>query len=115
VRAPVLRKLTPLRATRLRDGTVALTARLSTSSQVHLYATVQPSRLILKRGSRLAVPLGSGTTRRAQALVLAAGGFPLQLRISGRGLAHRAVVRLQLSAVDPWGRRGASTLSFRVP
>jgi hypothetical protein len=95
---------------------VLLVTRLSTSSQSHLYASVQTARpLILKRGSRLAVPLGSGSTRTAQALVLSAGGFPLRLRLAGHGLVRGALVRIRVTAIDPWGRQGAFTVSFRAP
>jgi hypothetical protein len=115
----VLRLVTPAVVKRQRDGTLLLTARVSTSSQAHVnadvLATSGPRPWILKRGSRLAVPLGAGTTRRAQALILQSGAFPLRLRVSSRGLASRSVVRIRLGAIDPWGRTGARTLSFRVP
>jgi lysozyme len=118
-RAPVLRLVTPAVVKRQRDGTLLLTARVSTSSQAHVnadvLATSGPRPWILKRGSRLAVPLGAGTTRRAQALILQSGAFPLRLRLSSRGFASRSVVRIRLGAIDPWGRTGARTLSFRVP
>ncbi len=39
-RAPVIRPLTTLRRTRLRDGSILLVTRLSTSSQAHLYGSV---------------------------------------------------------------------------
>ena len=114
--APVVQRLAPLAVTRQQDGTVVLATRLSTSSQSHLYASIVAGRTtILKRGSRFAVPLGAGTTRTAQALVLAAGAFPVRLRFAGRALAHRALVRIAVTAVDPWGRRGAFTLSFHSP
>jgi GH25 family lysozyme M1 (1,4-beta-N-acetylmuramidase) len=116
---PVLRRLTRLRVTKQRDGSYLLVTRLSTSSQSHVNAAVLQTRgvrpLILKRGSRLAVPLGRGSTRRAQALVMRSGGFPVRLRIASRALHSRSVVRLRVTAIDPWGRRGAFTLSFRVP
>jgi hypothetical protein len=116
---PVLRRLTSLRATRVGHGAVLLSTRLSTSSQAHLYATILRTRgvrpSIVKGGSRLAVPLGRGSTTTAQALVLASGGFPLRLRLSGHGLERHALVRIQVRAIDPWGRRGAFTLSFRAP
>jgi len=115
-RAPVVRRLAPLAVERQRDGTVVLATRLSTSSQAHLYASVVAGRTaILKRGSRFALPLGAGTTRTAQVLVLNAGGFPVRLRFSGKTLAHGALVRLLVTAVDPWGRRGAFTVSFHAP
>jgi lysozyme len=118
-RAPVLRRLTPLRVTRQRDGTVTVATRLSTSSQARIDALVlstagwQP--WILERGSRLAVPLGAGSTRRARAIVLESGSFPAALRFATRSLPHRALVRVRLTATDPWGRSGAFTISFRVP
>ena len=61
------------------------------------------------------MPLGTGATRRAQALILQSGAFPLRLRLSARALAPHSLVRIRLTAIDPWGRTGARTLSFRVP
>ena len=117
-RAPVLRRVASLGVRRRPDGTLFLQTRLSTSSQAHVDATVLPGTArpwILKRGSRLAVPLGAGSTRRAQALVLRSGAFPVRLRLSSHGLASRSLVRIRVTATDPWGRTGAFTLSFRVP
>jgi hypothetical protein len=111
--------MTPLRVSRQRDGTILLVTRLSTSSQAHLYATVLPTRgmqpPILKAGSRFAIPLGGGSTRTVQVLVLNSGGFPVRLRLSGRGVVTRTLVRIRVTAIDPWGRRGAFTVSFRAP
>jgi hypothetical protein len=115
-RAPVVRRQAPLAVTRQRDGTVLLVTRLSTSSQAHLYASlVSGHTLILKRGSRFALPLGTGSTRTAQVLVLNSGGFPVRLRLSGNKLVRGSLVRLQVTAVDPYGRRGVLTVSFRAP
>jgi hypothetical protein len=115
-KAPVIHRLTPLSVTRQRDGTLLLVTRLSTSSQSHLYATVQTARpLILKRGSRFAFPLGAGASRTVQVQVLSAGGFPVRLRLAGHLLAPKTLVRILVTAVDPWGRQGAFTLSFRAP
>ena len=114
--APVLRRLTPLETIRQHDGTVLLVTRLSTSSESHVYASVLTAKpLILKRGSRLSVPLGSGTTRTAQALVYGAGGFPVRLRLAGHTLARGTLVRIRVTAIDPWGRKGAFTVSFHAP
>lgn len=117
--APVVRPMTPPRTSRGRDGTILLVTRLSTSSQSHLYATVLPTRgtrpAILKAGSRFAIPLGGGATRTVQVLVLNSGGFPVRLRLAGKGIAPRALIRIRVTAIDPWGRRGAYTLSFRAP
>jgi len=71
---------------------------------------------ILKSGSRFAIPLGGGSTRTVQVLVLKLGRLlPVRLRLSGKTVAPRALVRIQVSALDPWGRRGAFILSFRAP
>ncbi|MDX6469211.1 MAG: hypothetical protein QOF75_1014, partial [Gaiellaceae bacterium] len=114
--APVVARQTPIAVTRQRDGTVLLVTRLSTSSQAHLYASlVAGSTSILKTGSRFALPLGSGITRTAQVLVLSPGGFPVRLRLSGNKLVRGSLVRLRVTAVDPYGRRGVFTLSFRAP
>ncbi|MCW2975338.1 MAG: putative glycosyl hydrolase [Actinomycetia bacterium] len=118
-KAPVVRPMTPLRVSRQRDGTILLVTRLSTSSQSHLYANVlstggkQPP--ILKPGSRFSIPLGGGSTRTVQVLVLNSGGFPVRLRFSGRAVPTRTLIRLRVTAIDPWGRTGAFTLSFRAP
>jgi GH25 family lysozyme M1 (1,4-beta-N-acetylmuramidase) len=118
-RTPVVRRVTPLRVTRQRDGALQLVTRLSTSSQAHVDAAVLQTNgrqpWILKRGSQLASPLGAGSTHRAQALVLQSGSFPTKLRLAARALPHRALVRLRVTATDPWGRSGAFTISFRVP
>ena len=47
--------------------------------------------------------------------MLNSGGFPVRLRFAGGGLPHGAVVQLVVTAIDPWGRQGAFTLSFRAP
>ena len=49
------------------------------------------------------------------AQVLSAGGFPVRLRLSGHALARGTLVRILVTAVDPWGRKGAFTVSFRAP
>jgi hypothetical protein len=64
-----------------------------------------PRTLIVPTGSRVA-----GTAGR-QALVLRSGAFPLQLRLRTRS----RLVQIRVSAVDPWGRTGAFTLSARIP
>jgi hypothetical protein len=103
---PVVRPLAPTGVVRQRNGTVRLVARLSTSSQAHLYISVlTPGTTIVPGSSRVA-----GTAGR-QALVLTSGAFPLQLRLRTRS----RVVRIGVTAVDPWGRRGAFTLSARIP
>ncbi|HWX09946.1 MAG TPA: hypothetical protein VNY33_08205, partial [Gaiellaceae bacterium] len=115
-KAPVIHRLAPLSVTRQRDGTILLVTRLSTSSQSDLYAAVQTARpLILKRGSRFAFPLGAGAGRMVQVQVLSVGGFPVRLRLAGHALVRGALVRILVTAIDPWGRQGAFTVSFRAP
>jgi lysozyme len=115
-RAPVVARQAPIAVTRQRDGTVLLVTRLSTSSQAHLYASLVAGHTsILKKGSRFALPLGTGITRTAQAIVLSPGGFPVRLRLSGNKLVRGSLVRLRVTAVDPYGRRGVFTLSFKAP
>jgi GH25 family lysozyme M1 (1,4-beta-N-acetylmuramidase) len=101
--APRIQRLAPLRVKRQRDGSLVVTTRLSTPSQVQLKAAVVPRRRILPTGSRL------------PRTILAPGSFPVQVHVSGRGLKRRAVLRIRLSALDPWGRTGAFTLAVRVP
>jgi len=101
--APRLQRLAPLQVKRQRDGSLVVNTRLSSASQVQLKVTVTPRRSILRASSRLPRTL------------LAPGSFPVRLHVSGRGLAHGAAMRIRLSALDPWGRTGAFTLSFRVP
>ena len=81
--APRLRRIAPIKVTRLRSGALIVSTRLTTSSQV----LVVPSR------------------RR----VLAPGSFPLKLRVA----AHTR--RVHVIAIDPYGRRGGFTLSFKAP
>jgi hypothetical protein len=114
--APVIRRQTDLKVTHQADGSLLLVTRLSTSSQTHLYASIVTGHTsILKTGSRLGIPLGGGSSRTAQVLLLNSGGFPVRLRLSARGLPHRALVQIRLKALDPWGRTGTFTLSFRTP
>jgi hypothetical protein len=79
--APRLRRIAPIKVTRLRSGALIVSTRMTTPSQV----LVVPSR------------------RR----ILAPGSFPLKLRVS----AHTRTVHV--IAIDPYGRRGGFTLSFR--
>lgn len=81
--APRLRRIAPIRVTRLRSGAFVLSTRMTTPSQILLL----PSH------------------RR----VLAPGSFPVTVRVSAR---TRSV---HLTAIDPYGRRGGFTLSFRPP
>lgn len=79
--APRLRRVAPIRVTRLRSGAAVVSTRLSTPSQIF----VQP-------GSRR---------------ILTPGTFPVRIRV------RKGTHVVQVVAVDPWGRRGGFTLSFR--
>jgi hypothetical protein len=102
-RAPVLRRSTAVSVARLQTDSVLLTARLSTTSQVQVKATT-----LVTRGARPAVLAGS------PAEVLAPGGFTVRLRVAGPDLGRGALVRVRLTARDPWGRSGALTLVGRA-
>jgi lysozyme len=115
-RAPVVARMMPLSVKRQHDGTLLVVTRLSTSSQANLYATIVAGHTsILKRGSRFASPLGAGSARTVKAQVLSPGAFPVRLRLSGNKLTRGSLVRLRVTAIDPFGRRGAFTLSFKSP
>jgi hypothetical protein len=103
-RPPVLRRVTGARVTRQGGNAVLLAARLSTTSQVQVNATT-----LLTRGARPAILAGSPLE------VLAPGGFTVQLRVAGAALGRGALVRVRLTARDPWGRSAALTLAGRAP
>jgi hypothetical protein len=48
-------------------------------------------------------------------LVRSPGGFPVRLRLAGNKLSRGALVRLRVTAVDPYGRRGVFTVSLKAP
>jgi hypothetical protein len=45
--------------------------------------------------------------------VLRPGTFPVAIRVARH--ARGTVLHVHVTAVDPWGRRGGFTLSFRAP
>ncbi|MEN3341689.1 MAG: lysozyme [Actinomycetota bacterium] len=102
-RPPVLRASTGAHVTRLGPDAVLLAARLSTTSQAQVKATA-----LATRGARPTILAGSPLD------VLAPGGFTMQLRVAGPGLGRGALVRVRLTARDPWGRSGALTLVGRA-
>jgi GH25 family lysozyme M1 (1,4-beta-N-acetylmuramidase) len=85
--APRLRRAAPVRVTKLRSGVLVVRTRLSSPSQV----LVTPGRRRLLRP----------------------GAFPVAIRVARH--ARGTVVHVHVTAVDPWGRRGGFTLSFRAP
>lgn len=92
---PTPRLVTPPKATRQRDGSLLLTARVRLPSQAHLWISVQgPAR---------------------QSLVLKPGAVSLRIHLSGRRLPRGALAHLRIAARDPWGRRAALVVAFRAP
>ena len=85
--APRLQRVAPVRVTKLRSGVLVVRTRLSTPSQVR----VTP-------GNRQ---------------ILRPGGFPVAIRVAKH--LRGTPLRVKIRAVDPWGRVGGFTLSFRAP
>jgi len=84
-----------LKARRLRDGSVLVTARVRLPSQAHLWVSVK------------------GPTH--QSLVRKPGAVPVRVRISGRSLPRGTRATLRVAARDPWGRKAALLAAFRAP
>jgi len=91
---PTVYRNGPLTAKRLRDGSVVVRTRVSVASQAHLF-----------------VGLAGGVSK--ESLVLHPGTVPVVVRI--RHLKRGVTVRLRVAAVDPFKRRAALLLAFRVP
>jgi hypothetical protein len=83
-----------LTAKRLRDGSVVVRTRVSVASQAHLF-----------------VGLAGGVTK--ESLLLHPGSVPIVVRI--RHLKPGVTAHLRVAAVDPFKRRAALLLAFRVP
>ena len=92
---PRPRLVAPLKARRLRDGSVLVTARVRLPSQAHLWVSVK------------------GPTH--QSLVRKPGAVPVRVRISGRSLPRGTRATLRVAARDPWGRKAALLAAFRAP
>jgi lysozyme len=91
---PTVYRSGPLTAKRLRDGSVIVRTRVSVASQAHLF-----------------VGIAGGVTR--ESLVLRPGSVPITLRV--RHLKAGVTAKLRVVAVDPYKRRAALLLAFRVP
>jgi GH25 family lysozyme M1 (1,4-beta-N-acetylmuramidase) len=83
-----------LTAKRLADGSVVVRTRVSVASQAHLF-----------------VGLAGGVTK--ESLLLHPGSVPIVVRI--RHLRPGVMAHLRVAAVDPFKRRAALLLAFRVP
>jgi GH25 family lysozyme M1 (1,4-beta-N-acetylmuramidase) len=116
---PLLSRAAPIEVRRQSGRSILLVTRLSVSSQADLFANaygpkgLRPS--LLPRGSRLALPLHGAAAKTEHVRVLSPGSFPVQLRIDGRKIPAGSVARVQVTAIDPWGRRTSFVLSFRAP
>ncbi|HXH98096.1 MAG TPA: hypothetical protein VNH40_12895, partial [Gaiellaceae bacterium] len=120
VEGPALAQLTPVRLLKRPDRSVIVLSRLSTKSQVLLFATVfgpGHARLaILGKGSIVGQPLKPGTApKTARAQMPKPGGIAVRLRLNGRLLKHGTRYRVRVVALDPWGRSDAILLPFRYP
>jgi GH25 family lysozyme M1 (1,4-beta-N-acetylmuramidase) len=91
---PTVYRNGPLTAKRLRDGSVLVRTRVSVASQAHLF-----------------VGLAGGVTK--ESLVRRPGSVPVVVRI--RHLKRGVTAHLRVAAVDPFKRRAALLLAFRVP
>jgi GH25 family lysozyme M1 (1,4-beta-N-acetylmuramidase) len=84
-----------LKARRLRDGSLLVTARVRLPSQAHLWVSVK------------------GPTH--QSLLRKPGSVPVRVRISARSLPRGRRASLRVAARDPWGRKAALVAAFRAP
>lgn len=91
---PTVYRNGPLTAKRLPDGSVVIRTRVSVASQAHLF-----------------VGLAGGVTK--ESLLLHPGNVPIVVRI--RHLKPGVTAHLRVAAVDPYKRRAALLLAFRVP
>jgi GH25 family lysozyme M1 (1,4-beta-N-acetylmuramidase) len=120
VEGPALAQQTPVKLLKRKDKSVLVLTRLTTKSQVLLFATVfgpGHSRLsILGKGSLLGQWLKPGTApKTARTQMLKPGGIAVRLRLNSRLLKHGTHYRVRVVALDPWGRSDAIVLPFRYP
>ncbi len=85
--APRLRRIAPVKVTKLRSGVLVVRTRLSA-----------PSQALIKPGNRR---------------ILKPGTFPVAVRAGKH--PRGSVVHVKFQATDPWGRVGGFTISFRAP
>jgi hypothetical protein len=99
------------------DGTLRIITTVKLQSQAHLFATLlgpsgkQP--LLIQKGSRLGVWLHGIPLKSVQALVLKPGTVPIRLSVHVKALTPKTTYRLQISAVDPVGRKSMVVLHVR--
>jgi GH25 family lysozyme M1 (1,4-beta-N-acetylmuramidase) len=91
---PTVTRTASLGAKRQTDGSVLVYARVSVASQAHLY-----------------IGLVGGPIRQ-QALLLKPGPYSLKLSVRAK---RGTVGHLRVAAIDPYGRKAALILAYRVP
>jgi GH25 family lysozyme M1 (1,4-beta-N-acetylmuramidase) len=112
-----VRNRPPLHGAVQKDGTLRIITTVSLQSQAHLHATLlgpggkQP--LIIQKGSRLGAWLHGVPLKTVQALVLKPGTVPIRLSVTVKALTPKTTYKLQISAVDPVGRRSLVVLRVR--
>ena len=92
---PTPKLVGPVKARRLKNGSVLVTARVRLPSQAHLWISV------------------NGPTR--QSLLRRPGAVPVRVRLSGKHVVRGAKLTLRVAARDPWGRRATLLTRFRAP
>jgi GH25 family lysozyme M1 (1,4-beta-N-acetylmuramidase) len=100
-----------------KDGTLRIITTVSLQSQAHLHATLLgPSgkqALLIQKGSRLGAWLSGVPLKTVQSLVLKPGTVPIRLSVHVKALTPRTTYRLEISAVDPVGRKSMIVLHVR--
>ncbi|HUZ97959.1 MAG TPA: GH25 family lysozyme [Gaiellaceae bacterium] len=91
---PTVYRNGPLTVKRLSDGSLIVRTRVTVASQAHLF-----------------VGLAGGVTK--ESLLLRPGSVPIVVRI--RHLKAGVTAHLRVAAVDPFKRRAALLIAFRVP
>jgi len=91
---PTVYRNGPLTVKRLSDGSLIVRTRVTVASQAHLF-----------------VGLAAGVTK--ESLLLRPGSVPIVVRI--RHLKAGVTAHLRVAAVDPFKRRAALLIAFRVP
>ncbi len=91
---PTVTRTASFGARRQANGSVLVYARVSVASQAHLY-----------------IGLVGGPIRQ-QALLLKPGPFSVRLTVRAK---HGTVGHLRVAAIDPYGRKAALILTYRVP
>ncbi len=100
-----------------KDGTLRIITTVKLQSQAHLYASLigpgGKEPFLIQKGSRLGAWLHGVPLKSVQALVLKPGTVPIRLSVHVSALTPKTTYRLQITAVDPVGRRSLVVLHVR--